>query len=87
MSVKKKSAKHDIVQVKNPRTDRYVKIDRCAQEIRGPLQGCACRQKSEVIIYNPLDGEALTSAIKVNPRYCLLMTRLGSAVPVLPLLN
>jgi hypothetical protein len=34
-----------------------------------------------VIIYNPLDGEALTSAIRVKPRHCFLMTRLGSAVP------
>lgn len=34
-----------------------------------------------MIIYNPLDGEALTSAIKVKPRQCFLMTRLGLAVP------
>jgi polynucleotide 5'-kinase involved in rRNA processing len=44
MSVKK-SAKHDIVQVKNPRTDRYVKIDRTAglivahKKSEGPYKG------------------------------------------------
>jgi hypothetical protein len=35
MTTKQKSgdSKHDVVQVKNPRTDRYVKIDRSAGTI------------------------------------------------------
>ena len=39
------SAKRDIVQVKNPRTDRYVKIDRTAgliiahKKAQGPYKG------------------------------------------------
>jgi len=34
-----------------------------------------------MIIYNPLDGDALTSSIPSNPRHCFLMTRLGAPVP------
>ena len=34
-----------------------------------------------MIIYSPLDGEALTSAIPSRPRQCFLMTRLGGDVP------
>lgn len=34
-----------------------------------------------MIIYNPLDGDALTSTIPSNPRHCFLMTRLGHPVP------
>ena len=34
-----------------------------------------------MIIYNPLDGDALTSSIPSNPRHCFLMTRLGKPVP------
>lgn len=33
-----------------------------------------------MIIYNPLDGDALTSSITSNPRHCFLMTRLGRPV-------
>lgn len=34
-----------------------------------------------MIIYSPLDGDALTSSIPSNPRHCFLMTRLGHPVP------
>ena len=34
-----------------------------------------------MIIYNPLDGDALTSSIPSNPRRCFLMTRLGHRIP------
>ncbi len=34
-----------------------------------------------MIIYNPLDGDAITSSIPGNPRHCFLMTRLGHPVP------
>ncbi|MCC5014145.1 MULTISPECIES: hypothetical protein [unclassified Legionella] len=33
-----------------------------------------------MIIYNPLDGDALTSSIPSKPRHCFLMTRLGSPI-------
>ena len=33
-----------------------------------------------MIIYNPLDGDALTSTVQSNPRQCFLMTRLGKPV-------
>ena len=34
-----------------------------------------------MIIYNPLDGDALTSSIPSNPRCCFLMTSLGRRIP------
>ena len=34
-----------------------------------------------MIVYSPLDGDALTSAIKAQPRHCFLMTRLGRPIP------
>ena len=34
-----------------------------------------------MIIYNPLDGDALTSTIPSRPRHCFLMTQLGGQVP------
>ena len=34
-----------------------------------------------MIIYNPMDGDALTSTIPSKPRHCFLMTRLGKPVP------
>ena len=34
-----------------------------------------------MIIYSPLDGDALTSSVPSNPRHCFLMTRLGKPVP------
>lgn len=34
-----------------------------------------------MILYSPLDGDALTSSIPSNPRHCFLMTRLGTPVP------
>lgn len=34
-----------------------------------------------MIIYSPLDGDALTRSIPSNPRHCFLMTRLGDPVP------
>ena len=34
-----------------------------------------------MIIYSPLDGDALTSSIQSSPRRCFLMTRLGHSVP------
>ena len=34
-----------------------------------------------MIIYSPLDGEALTSAIPSRPRHCFLVTRLGGRIP------
>lgn len=34
-----------------------------------------------MIIYSPLDGDAITSQIPSNPRHCFLMTRLGKSVP------
>ncbi|MFI5140097.1 MAG: hypothetical protein ACHQIM_19915, partial [Sphingobacteriales bacterium] len=33
------------------------------------------------IIYNPLDGDALTSSVPSKPRHCFLMTRLGQPIP------
>jgi hypothetical protein len=33
-----------------------------------------------VIVYNPMDGEALKSSIPSNPRHCFLMTRLGKPI-------
>lgn len=34
-----------------------------------------------MIVYSPLDGDALTSAVKSQPRHCFLMTRLGKPIP------
>lgn len=34
-----------------------------------------------MIIYSPLDGDAITSSISSNPRHCFLMTRLGKTIP------
>ena len=34
-----------------------------------------------MIIYSPLDGDALTSVIPGNPRHCFLMTQLGDPIP------
>jgi len=34
-----------------------------------------------MIIYNPTDGDAFTSAVKSAPQHCFLMTRLGKPVP------
>jgi hypothetical protein len=34
-----------------------------------------------MIIYNPLDGDALTSSVPSKPRHCFLMTRLGNPIP------
>lgn len=34
-----------------------------------------------MIIYSPMDGDALTSPILSKPRHCFLMTRLGKPVP------
>jgi hypothetical protein len=34
-----------------------------------------------MIIYSPLDGDAITSTVPSNPRHCFLMTRLGKPVP------
>ena len=34
-----------------------------------------------MIIYSPLDGDAITSSVSSNPRHCFLMTRLGKAIP------
>ena len=34
-----------------------------------------------MIIYSPLDGEALTSAVRSRSRQCFLMTRLGGDIP------
>ncbi len=34
-----------------------------------------------MIIYNPLDGDAITTTIKSKPRHCFLITRLGKPVP------
>ena len=34
-----------------------------------------------MIVYSPLDGDALTSVVKAQPRRCFLMTRLGKPVP------
>lgn len=45
--------KHDVVQVKNPKTDRYVKIDRIAGRIvghkptRGPYKNVPVARKSK----------------------------------------
>ena len=54
MSTKKQdSSKHDIVQVKNPRTERYVKIDRTAGKIiahkqsDGPYKGVPVARKGK----------------------------------------
>lgn len=34
-----------------------------------------------MIIYNPADGEAITTQIRSAPRRCFLMTRLGNPIP------
>jgi len=34
-----------------------------------------------MIIYSPLDGDALTSSVESRPRHCFLMTRLGKSIP------
>ncbi len=34
-----------------------------------------------MIIYNPLDGDAITSSVPSNPRHCFLMTKLGRPIP------
>lgn len=34
-----------------------------------------------MIIYNPLDGDAITTSIKSKPRHAFLMTRLGQPIP------
>ncbi len=34
-----------------------------------------------MIIYNPLDGDAITSRITSKPRHCFLITRLGRPIP------
>lgn len=34
-----------------------------------------------MIIYSPLDGEAITSSIPIVPKRCFLMTRLGEPIP------
>ena len=34
-----------------------------------------------MILYNPTDGDAITSSIKSKPRHCFLMTRLGKPIP------
>lgn len=34
-----------------------------------------------MIIYNPLDGDAITNSVTSRPRHCFLMTRLGKPVP------
>ena len=45
--------KHDLVQVKNPKTDRYVKIDRTAGQIvsqkktSGPYKGVPVARKTD----------------------------------------
>jgi len=45
--------KHDVVQVKNPKTDRYVKIDRAAGRIvghkptKGPYKNVPVARKSK----------------------------------------
>mgnify|MGYP006978337914 CR=1 FL=1 len=47
------SPKHDIVQVKNPRTDRYVKIDRTVglivshKKSEGPYKGIPVARKQK----------------------------------------
>jgi len=34
-----------------------------------------------MIIYSPLDGDAITSSVPSNPRHCFLITRLGKPIP------
>lgn len=34
-----------------------------------------------MIIYSPLDGDAITNSVSSKPRHCFLMTRLGKSVP------
>ena len=34
-----------------------------------------------MIIYSPLDGDAITSLVQSKPRHCFLMTRLGKMIP------
>jgi len=35
-----------------------------------------------MIIYSPVDGDAITSSIPSNPKKCFLMTRLGKPIPL-----
>lgn len=34
-----------------------------------------------MILYSPLDGDAITNSVPSKPRHCFLMTRLGKAIP------
>lgn len=34
-----------------------------------------------MIIYSPLDGDAITNSAPSSPRHCFLMTRLGKSIP------
>jgi hypothetical protein len=34
-----------------------------------------------MIIYSPLDGDAMTSSVPSKPRHCFLITRLGKPIP------
>jgi hypothetical protein len=34
-----------------------------------------------MIIYSPLDGDAITNSVISKPRHCFLMTRLGKSIP------
>lgn len=34
-----------------------------------------------MIIYSPLDGDAITNSVRSKPRHCFLMTRLGKTIP------
>lgn len=34
-----------------------------------------------MIIYNPLDGDAITNSVESKPKHCFLMTRLGKSIP------
>ena len=36
-----------------------------------------------MIIYSPIDGDAITHSIKSRPKYCFLITQLGQATPKL----
>lgn len=81
-------AKKNVVQIKNPRTGHYVKIDREQGRIishkksDGPLQGRTCYQKEEGrLIYDPVKNE---NTIKLKNLFCNSITTSLSIKCVFP---
>ena len=88
------STRKDLVQLRNPRVDRYVKIDRAEGNILSvkrspglykgiPIGGEEGRKggRGKLIVCSPSTGEALTTPYGYKPRHCFIMTQLGSPIP------